>query len=228
MTEKKRNSLFFKMASGKWFAYELNEIWTKLNSTKIQGIVQQFLDIEYADTAFSYAYVINVIHLLRPMLKVKQLVRPPKTIPFTNSFFFLDSGESRYYKAEYYCTTVPALPYDPSANCKKIEEFLTLCTVPNPRNKKVVVGVICLSLAQITRYQLYFEFYGPGDSGKSTFINLITAILGKSNVFSTDLSHLENSRFETANLKDKSVIIITEGKRFLDKSTMLKRILGVI
>lgn len=50
--------------------------------------------------------------------------------------------------------------------------------------------------------------------------------MGKSNVFSTDLGHLENSRFETANLKHKSLIVITEGERFLDKSSMLKRIVG--
>lgn len=84
--------------------------------------------------------------------------------------------------------------------------------------------MICLALAQITRYQLYFEFYGPGASGKSTFINLLIAVLGKSNVFSTHLSCLKPSRFETAKLKDKSLIIITEGERFLEKSAQLKRI----
>lgn len=107
MTERKRNSLFFEMASEKWLAYEyeLKGIWTKLNlKSKIQGIVQQFLDIDNADTVFSYAYVINVLNLLTPMLKVKQHFRPPKTILFINSFFLLDSGEFRYYKAEYYCT----------------------------------------------------------------------------------------------------------------------------
>lgn len=80
MAKRKRDSLFFEMPSGKCFAYEydLKKIWTKLNSTEIQGIVQQFLDTEYVNTALSYAYVINVLNLLRSMLKVKQLVRPPE------------------------------------------------------------------------------------------------------------------------------------------------------
>lgn len=188
--------------------------------------MQQFLDTEYAHTAYSYAYVVNVINLLRPRLKIKQLIRPPRTIPFINGLFFLDSCELRDYEPEYYCTTAPVLSYEPSAGCEKIDEFLKLCTAPNAGNKDLLLGIICLALSQTTRYQVYFELVGPGASGKSTFINLVTAIVGRSNVFSTDLGNLENSRFETANLKDKSAIIITEGERFLDKSSMLKRIVG--
>ena len=228
LAERKRDSLCFEMASGKWFAYEYEHrgIWKKLNSTELQGIVQLFLETEYPKTAFSYAYLINVLNLLRPKLKIQELTRPSGTVPFTNGLFFLESCELRDYKPEYYCTTAPVLTYDPSANCEKILEFLTFCTAPNLGNKELLLGILCLALSQTTRYQVFFELIGPGNSGKSTFINLVTAVVGKSNVFSTDLGHLENSRFETANLKNKSVIVITEGERFLDKSSMLKRIVG--
>ena len=228
LAERKRDSLCFELASGKWFAYEYEHkgIWKKLTNIELQGILQQFLETEYPKTAFSYAYLMNVINFLKPKLKLQELTRPPETVPFTNGLFFLYSFELREYKPEYYCTTTPVLTYDPSAGYEKIDKFLTLCTAPNVGNKELLLGILCLALSQTTRYQIFFELIGPGGSGKSTFINLVTAIVGKSNAFSTDLSHLENSRFEAANLKDKSVIIITEGERFLDKSTMLKRIVG--
>lgn len=173
LAERKRDSLCFEMASGKWFAYEYEHegIWTKFNSTELQGIVQQFVDTEYPHAIDSYAYVINVLDLLRPRLKIRELTRPPGTVPFTNGLFFLDSCELRDYKPEYYCTTAPVLTYDPSANCEKILEFLTFCTAPNLGNKELLLGILCLTFSQTTSYQIFFELIGPGSSGKSTFIN---------------------------------------------------------
>lgn len=173
LAERKRDSLCFEMASGKWFAYQYEHkaIWTKLNSTELQAIVQQFVDTEYPHAIYSYAYIINVLNLLTPRLKIRELTRPPRTVPFTNGLFFLESCELRDYKPEYYCTTSPVLTYDPSANCEKINEFLTFCTAPNLGNKELLLGILCLALSQTTSYQIFFELIGPGSSGKSTFIN---------------------------------------------------------
>ncbi len=82
-------------------------------------------------------------------------------------------------------------------------------------------------LAKKVQYQKYLELIGSGGTGKSTLINLICALVGINNFITTDLVNLESNRFESANLKDKSLIVINDSPQYRGKASVLKSITGL-
>ena len=67
---------------------------------------------------------------------------------------------------------------------------------------------------------------GPGGTGKSTFINIAIALVGHENEASTTLSLLESSRFESAKLAGKRLVIITDAERYGGEVAILKAYVG--
>ena len=75
-------------------------------------------------------------------------------------------------------------------------------------------------------WQKYLELIGAGGTGKSTFIKLAIALVGQENVHTTSLKKLEKSRFETACLEGKRLLVITDSERFMGDVSTLKAITG--
>lgn len=66
----------------------------------------------------------------------------------------------------------------------------------------------CIIL-NITDYQLALYIYGPGGTGKTTFVNLITYILGSDASYATTLKGLK-SRFGLSSLENKLLLVIND------------------
>jgi putative DNA primase/helicase len=228
IAETQRDKVLFELAGSQWYLFSQQQegIWSAVTSIKVQYFVIQYIDSTYREATYSFSYISNVLNFMKPLLMIDELVQPERTVPFHNGLYFLDTNEFKALEPKYYCTFSLPFDYNPQATCAKIDSFLNQCVSPYADMAQVLYGIAGLAVTRNTSYQLFFEMFGPGGSGKSTFINLVIAILGKSNVLVTDLRTLENSRFEAASVKGKCAIVITEGERFSEKSTMLKRIVG--
>ncbi|MGK7955468.1 MAG: DUF5906 domain-containing protein, partial [Crocosphaera sp.] len=75
-------------------------------------------------------------------------------------------------------------------------------------------------------WQKFLELIGPGGTGKSTLIRLAIAVVGFSNCHITTLKRLETSKFETANIKDKRLVLVTDAERYTGDVTTLKALTG--
>lgn len=72
-----------------------------------------------------------------------------------------------------------------------------------------------------------FFLLGSGSNGKSTFLNILTELIGQDNCCSTDLTTLMNSRFELSRLHKKLVCTMGETDfKALDRTSVLKKIVG--
>lgn len=224
------HKVIFDKSSGQWFCFHWNSgqsgIWSEISLLDMQSLVIDYIDTEYSNPSYSFHYVSSVIQFLKTRLNRSSMDRPPGTIPFRNGLYFLATNELKPYEPEFVCTFTLAFDYAPGQKCDTISRFLSASVAPYYDTVPLLLAILGLALTQNTQYQIYFELYGPGGSGKSTFINLLIALLGVNNVLVTDSHTLEHSRFETASLKGKNAIIVTEGERFSDKSTMIKRIVG--
>ena len=128
-------------------------------------------------------------------------------------------------------TKLAPVPYDPNADCPKWKAFLQRIFNNNERLIRFVQRAVGYSLTGSTREQCLFFLYGTGAKGKSTFLEVIRALLGDYAVtaeFSTfvadrkgsvrnDIARLHSARLVTA-------IEVGEGKRFAEE--LIKTLTG--
>jgi len=96
-------------------------------------------------------------------------IRNKKQLPHSPEFFFLSKIPHNY---------------DPNAKCPKIEEllkniFITDGIIDNYDSEIEWIGYL---ISNINKYKTFTIYTGKADSGKSTYCNLITALLGEKNV----------------------------------------------
>ena len=77
-----------------------------------------------------------------------------------------------------------------------------------------------------TDWQKYLELVGAGGTGKSTFTRLATALVGQENVHTTTLKKLEKSKFETASIARKRLVLINDSERYAGEVGKLKNLTG--
>ncbi|NJK55958.1 MAG: hypothetical protein HC939_08140 [Pleurocapsa sp. SU_5_0] len=70
------------------------------------------------------------------------------------------------------------------------------------------------------------ESVGAGGTGKSTFTRLATALVGTENVHTTTLHKLEKSKFESASIAGKRLVIINDSERYAGEVGKLKNLTG--
>jgi putative DNA primase/helicase len=128
-------------------------------------------------------------------------------------------------------TKLAPVTYDPDADCPKWKAFLQRIFHGNERLIRFVQRAVGYSLTGSTREQCLFFLHGTGANGKSTFLEVIRALLGDYAVtaeFSTfvadrkssvrnDIARLHSARLVTA-------IEVGEGKRFAEE--LIKTLTG--
>lgn len=78
-----------------------------------------------------------------------------------------------------------------------------------------------------TSMDTFFYLYGPGGNGKSTFLSIITMLLGIKNITSYDLSEVESSSHSRFDLLGKYGYIIPDARPTMKlDSSVLKKITG--
>ena len=118
-------------------------------------------------------------------------------------------------------------PWDATATCPQTLAWLKDATQGDTGMIAVLRAYLKAILLGHTDLQRFVELIGPGGSGKGTYVRLLTALVGVRNTYATELKRLESSRFETANLRGKRLICITDAERFAGEVNVLKALTGV-
>jgi putative DNA primase/helicase len=135
------------------------------------------------------------------------------------------------YNPDLKLTKLAPVTYDPNADCPKWKAFLQRIFNDNERLIRFVQRAVGYSLTGSTREQCLLFLHGTGANGKSTFLEVIRALLGDYAVtaeFSTfvadrkssvrnDIARLHSARLVTA-------IEVGEGKRFAEE--LIKTLTG--
>ncbi|MGD6831410.1 DNA primase family protein [Sutcliffiella halmapala] len=115
--------------------------------------------------------------------------------------------------------------YDPEANDEVVMKFLE--SVLPSDTIETMLELIGYCLVPTTKYEKAFMFSGTGANGKSTFVNMLSTLLGKENVSNVPLQDLENNRFKSAQLYGKMANIFADiAPTALDKSSVFKSIVS--
>ncbi|EAZ89497.1 phage/plasmid primase, P4 family [Crocosphaera chwakensis] len=173
-----------------------------------------------AQTPKEFDYTIRLVqsigkHLSRKLLTPQMQSHSQKgLIPFRNGVLDIETKELWPHSPTNYLTW--CLPYDfnPLASCNPIKQWL----LEMMEGDATLVNLIRAYLHGIVTgradWQKFLALCGPGGSGKSTLTKLAIALVGAENVHVTDLDILEKDKFETANIKDKRLVIINEATSY--------------
>jgi P4 family phage/plasmid primase-like protien len=130
------------------------------------------------------------------------------------------------HDGNYLSTIQLPIYYDKNARCPNIIKFLT-----NTLDNEYLGTVIRLFGYVLYRKSIYhkaFMLTGDGSNGKSTFIDLLTAFVGKDNTSNISLQDLTQDRFAAANLYGKMINVDADLKadKITDSSNFKRVVSG--
>lgn len=226
IAERYRHQLAWNPHIKKWYrcGAEVEGIWTKEIDEFVAQVIKAELDTK--DFEYSADYLGGVLKLLKVELAVKTWDEAPGLIPFRNAVLDLKTMKVKPHSSIYRLTWYLPYDYDSKATCEPIINWMREMT----QGDETQVQLLRAYLAAIVRgrrdLQRYLELIGPGGSGKSTYLQLAMAIVGTKNCHITTLQKLENSRFETACIEGKRLVLITDSDRYVGSVSLLKALTG--
>ena len=120
------------------------------------------------------------------------------------------------------------MPYEYNilATCEPIQEWLLEMCGGDLGLVQLMRAYLLGIVTGRTDWQKYLELVGAGGTGKSTFTRLATALVGTDNVHTTTLNKLEKSKFETASIAGKRLVLINDSERYAGEVGKLKNLTG--
>jgi putative DNA primase/helicase len=140
--------------------------------------------------------------------KTLQKIELGKKIAVLNGILDVESGEvSAFTPAEFIIYQLP-IRYDPDVTCPEIMKFFNEIAPEDltPQFEEVF-GYCLLQSLPIHKATVLL---GEGRNGKTTFLNLLAAFLGRENVSHVTLQEMCEGKFELAELKDKLANIVDD------------------
>lgn len=142
-------------------------------------------------------------------------------INMRNGLFNLDTFELEAHRPELYFTTQLGFDYNEEADCPVFRKYLNTSLVypdgqTDPSLMMLATEALAYSLTARTDMKASFWLVGQKDSGKSTFISMIKALMGDLHT-TIDLTQLGINRFLLSSIVGKRVVTFTEAS----SSTML-------
>ena len=225
-----KDHLGYDPTSTKFFKYEseIPGVWSPEIIEASHQRIAQVLDENGAEGNYAQNFVSGVHLLMRGAIVVKEEEwgNDRKLIPFKNGV--LDTRESKLLPHDPAFRLCWALPfdYDQGATCEPIQEWLLEVNSGHADRVQLCRAWLKAVLTGQSRFQKFLYLVGAGGTGKTTWLNLVEACLGQTNVMVSDLVTLENNRFETANLRNKRLLCIHEAHKFANDITVLKNATG--
>jgi len=135
-------------------------------------------------------------------------------INLRNGLFNLETYQLEAHRPDLYFTTQLNFDYDPKATVKHFRKYLNSSLVlpdgsTDWKLTELALEGLAYSMTARTDLKASFWLVGQKDSGKSTFIALIKALMGDLHA-TIDLTQLGTNRFLLAGIVGKRVITFTE------------------
>jgi putative DNA primase/helicase len=236
LCERYRPQLAWNVQQQEWYRYsaETEGIWSKepkefvgrLVKTELEAIASVHEQAGLDKPSYTAKLINDIISLLKLDLAVRQWDEAEGLLPLKNGLLDLKTYELRPHSPAARLTWCLPYEYNPLASCEPIQEWLLeMC-----QGDHDVVQFFRAYLNGVVRgrtdLHAFLEMVGSGGTGKSTLIRLAMALVGQRNTHTTTLQKLENSRFETASILGKRLVVITDSERYAGSVDTLKALTG--
>ncbi len=116
--------------------------------------------------------------------------------------------------------------YTKGGECPAIKDWLKSSVDNDKETVQFLRAWMAAVLHGRNDLQKFLHLKGSGGTGKSTFLRLLTELIGQTNTVDTSLNQLEQNRFETAMLYNKRLAVISDSDKYGGSINNLKAITG--
>ena len=225
-----KDRLAYDPTSTKFYKYEseILGVWSPEILEASHQRIAQILDENGASGNYGQNYVAGVHSLTRGALiaKEEEWGSDRRLIPFRNGVLDTEKRKLLPHDPTFRLRWGLPFDYDQIATCEPIQEWLLEVNSGHADRVQLCRAWLKAVLTGQSRFQKFLYLVGSGGTGKTTWLNLVEACLGQSNVVVSDLVSLETNNFETANLRNKRLLCIHEVHKFANDITVLKNATG--
>ena len=206
-----------------WLFNENEGIWNADADNYIKAILRN----EILSDELSKKYVISEVieELKDSMFKGIMFPEAPlNLLPFGNGVYDMQKNTLLPFDSSYYLTFKLPIAYNP--NAKPPEKFLQFLEdiYDDPEE---LLEVMAYTLYRSYPYQKIIFLYGSGGNGKSTFLSILSTLLGRQNISSVSLKKIIENRFMASQLHQKLANISADEPSFkLTASDDIKNLTG--
>ena len=150
---------------------------------------------------------LNAIKTRPGVAKTKKEFRPPEyKINFQNGVYDLMKEELVQHSKDYYFVSQIPHDYNPDAEGTNVEEFFK-DIVQEESEAETLMELSGYSMLPSMPLSASFLLVGKGDNGKTVFLNTLRELIGEEHAKDEDLQQLEHTRFATASLYRKLLVV---------------------
>jgi putative DNA primase/helicase len=211
---------------GRFWIYDSDQgIWLENAEKDLNKILRE----EYLEEKHQKKYYVDEVieDIKGRVFKRGYFKEPnPKLIPFNDKIYNLENGELIEYLPEYFF--IGKLPVNidtENTDCPTIERIFG--ELLGERDNYVLYQLAAYCLYRSYPYQKAFFLVGEGRNGKTTYINILTKLVGEDNVSSVNLRDLLNKDFYLSQLYGKLLNNCGEiDENILRNTSILKQLTG--
>ncbi len=133
---------------------------------------------------------------------------PLECIPLANGVYNMATKELLPHASEYRFTYQFPIQYNAEADCPLTKKFMG--EILTPDQYETVVEWIGYYFYRLYSFKKAIIFVGEGDTGKTTLLETILHLLGRSNVSSVSLHKMSSDKFAAAHLYEKHGNLVDE------------------
>lgn len=202
-----------------------NGVYKKCKSSVIHGLIKEKIDDEFLR--------MNIIKDVEGLWAIdKSIVKNPEElnanpnmINVKNGLFDVVAGEFKRHDYKFHSTVQLNVSYNNKAKGEVFHNFLD-SIVPEKENQDILQEMAGYAMSMYNKAKKIFIIQGPRDSGKTTFLNIISEIIGEDYLSHVELQNL-GERFNKAVLFGKLANIASElPDREISDSGFIKALVG--
>ena len=207
---------------GDWHVYEQG-IWRpRVEQYVVQYVREQLRAYRHLGVSVTYGLCKGVVKLMEGDFIVSDsdsnalAVEKRKYIPLKNGLYNLETHELEPHNPEWYFTNLLDFDYNPTADCPTYRQFKRTSLVDASSQSDFMLSVLldeALAYSMTARTDLKASFWlvGKPDSGKSTFIGFVRALMGQFHT-TIDLNRLAGNQFILSSIVGKRIVTTTEAE----------------
>lgn len=167
--------------------------------------------IEILPTANTYfrKEVYNYLLLIAPK---EHINKESGIINFQNGLLDIKTKDFKMHTPDFFSINQLNVDFNPVAEpVEAVDSVLNKLSCNVPERKQAILEMIGYSMTTSVKMQKAFVLYGKtAGNGKSTLINIISCLIGKSNIGYVTLDDLSNNKFASSGIKGKLLDIGSE------------------